>query len=83
KYKDGMRRDEIVLRVHLREKVDRDLLGEAELLPPEVDGVPLDVIQASYAPSSNGILALAARRHMAPARPAHRVTYLTKRTHQS
>jgi len=63
KYKDGMRRDEIVLRVHLREKVDRDLLGEAELLPPEVDGVPLDVIQASYAPSSNGILALAARRH--------------------
>ena len=69
KYKDGTRRDEIVLRVHLREKVDRDLLSEAELLPPEVDGVPLDVIQASYAPSSNGtlasngILALAARRH--------------------
>jgi endonuclease G len=69
KYKDGTRRDEIVLRVHLREKVDRDLLGEAELLPSEVDGVPLDVIQASYAPSSNGtpasndILALAARRH--------------------
>ncbi len=67
--KDGTRRDEIVLRVHLREKVDRDLLSAAELLPPEVDGVPLDVIQASYAPSSNGtlasngILALAARRH--------------------
>ncbi len=68
-YKDGTRRDEIVLRVHLREKVDRDLLSAAELLPPEVDGVPLDVIQASYAPSANGalaangILALAARRH--------------------
>ena len=55
--KDGTRRDEIVLRVHLREKVDRDLLSAAELLPTEVDGVPLDVIQASYAPSANGALA--------------------------
>ncbi len=69
KYQDGTRRDEIVLRVHLREKVDRDLLSAAELLPAEIDGVPLDVIQANYAPSSNGalasngILALAARRH--------------------
>ncbi len=34
-------------------------MSAAELLPTEVDGVPLDVIQASYAPSSNGILALA------------------------
>ncbi len=63
KYKGGTRRDEIVLRVHLREKVDRDLVDPAQLLPAEIDGVPLDVIQASYAPSSNGILALAARRH--------------------
>ena len=63
KYKEGTRRDEIVLRVHLREKVDRDLVDPAQFLPAEIDGVPLDVIQASYATSSNGILALAARRH--------------------
>jgi endonuclease G len=63
KYKDGRRGEQVVLRVHLREKLAPDLVDPAQLLPREIDGVPLDVVQGSYAPSGNGILALAARRH--------------------
>jgi hypothetical protein len=63
KYKDGRRRDEVVLRIHLREKLAPALVDPAQLLPTEIDGVPVDVIQGSYTPSGNGILALAARRH--------------------
>lgn len=63
KYKDGRRRDQVVLRIHLREKLAPELIDPAQLLPTEIDGVPVDVIQGSYTPSGNGILALAARRH--------------------
>jgi endonuclease G len=63
KYQDGQRDDRVVLRVHLREKLARSLVDPAQLLPAEIDGVPLDVIQGNYAPSSGGVLALAARRH--------------------
>ncbi len=63
KYKDGRRGEEVVLRVHLREKLAPGLIDPAQLLPSEIDGVPLDVIQGSYMPSGGGILALAARRH--------------------
>ncbi len=63
KYKDGRRGEQVVLRVHLREKLAPGLVDPAQLLPAEIDGVPLDVIQGSYTPSGNGVLALAARRH--------------------
>ncbi|MHA1151475.1 MAG: hypothetical protein ACTSQ7_02215 [Alphaproteobacteria bacterium] len=63
KYKDGQRGEEVVLRVHLREKLAPELIDPAQLLPSEIDGLPLDVIQGSYTPSGGGILALAARRH--------------------
>lgn len=63
KYKDGRRGEEVVLRVHLREKLKPGLVDSTQLLPSQIDGVPLDVIQGSYTPSGNGILALAARRH--------------------
>ena len=62
KYKDGRRGEAVVLRVHLREKLAPGLVDPAQLLPAEIDGVPLDVIQGSYTPSGNGVLALAARR---------------------
>ncbi len=63
KYQDGRRDDRVVLRVHLREKLAPGLIDPAQLLPTEIDGVPLDVIQGSYTPSDGGVLALAARRH--------------------
>jgi endonuclease G len=63
KYKDGRRSDDVVLRVHLREKLAISLIDPAQLLPSEIDGVPIDVIQGSYMPSGGGVLALAARRH--------------------
>ncbi len=63
KYRDGQRGEEVVLRVHLREKLAPGLIDPAQLLPRDIDGVPLDVIQGSYTPSGGGILALAARRH--------------------
>ncbi len=62
KYQDGQRGEEVVLRVHLREKLAPDLVEPAQLLPREIDGVPLDVIQGNYTPSGGSVLALAARR---------------------
>ncbi|MEE8187620.1 MAG: hypothetical protein V3T80_00285 [Kiloniellales bacterium] len=63
KYSGGERTDEITVRIHVREKIPLSLLQAAEVLPSEIDGVPIDVIQGNYTPSSNGILMLAARRH--------------------
>ena len=63
KYKDGRRGEQVVLRVHLREKLAPGLIDPAQLLPSKIDGVPLDVIQGRYMPSGGGVLALAARRH--------------------
>ena len=63
KYKDGRRGEEVVLRVHLREKLAPGLIDPAQLLTAEIDGVPLDVIQGNDTPSGGGVLALAARRH--------------------
>jgi endonuclease G len=63
KYQDGRRGDEVVLRVHLREKLAPGLVDPAQLLPSDIDGIPLDVIQGHYTPSGGGVLALAARRH--------------------
>lgn len=62
KYQNGRRGEEVVLRVHLREKLAPDLVEPAQLLPRDIDGVPLDVIQGNYTPSGGGALALAARR---------------------
>ena len=62
KYNDGERTDEITVRIHVREKIPLSLLQAAEVLPTEIDGVPIDVIQGNYAPSANGTLATAVRR---------------------
>lgn len=49
RYKDDKRTDELAVRVHVKEKLDDDWLeNNAEKLPPDIDGVPLDVIQAVY-----------------------------------
>ena len=62
KYDGGERTDEITVRIHVHEKIPFSLLQAAEVLPGEIDGVPIDVIQGNYSPSANGSLANAVRR---------------------
>lgn len=49
RYRDNRRiEDEIAVRVHVREKLEESVLEAAELLPESIEGVPVDVIQATY-----------------------------------
>lgn len=48
--KDGVRTDEVTLRIHLREKLPRRQVGTRMLIPKAFDGVPTDVIEARYEP---------------------------------
>jgi hypothetical protein len=50
KWSGGEMTDVVSLRVHVANKRDAADLSEAELFPREIDGVPIDVIAASYAP---------------------------------
>ena len=52
KWSGGQMTDVVSLRVHVARKKDAADLSEAELFPSEVDGVPIDVIAASYAPQT-------------------------------
>jgi hypothetical protein len=49
-YTEGQRTDNIVVRVHVKEKLPDSALEAVELFPKEIDGVPLDVIQGIYHP---------------------------------
>jgi peptidoglycan hydrolase-like protein with peptidoglycan-binding domain len=48
RYTDGQKTDDIVVRIHVREKISESNLETAEIFPSEIDGVPVDVIQAIY-----------------------------------
>lgn len=62
RYKDGKRTDERTVRVHVKEKLDDDVLKDAEKLRPDIDGVQVDVIQAVYEPHAElGLQAVGAR----------------------
>lgn len=50
RYKDQKRLDGFGIRIHVREKIAKSALEADELLPQEIDGVPVDVIQAVYKP---------------------------------
>jgi endonuclease G len=52
KWSKGEMTDVVSLRVHVARKRDTADLSEAELFPREIDGVPIDVIAASYAPQT-------------------------------
>ena len=51
RWRNGQRTDEISLRLHLQRKLPMDALLPAQRLPDHIDGIPLDVIEASYQPS--------------------------------
>jgi len=41
----GRRQREVALVVMVRQKVPRTMLAEADVLPAEIDGVPVDVVE--------------------------------------
>jgi hypothetical protein len=49
-YTEGKRTDNIVVRVHVKEKLPELALEAVDLFPKEIDGIPLDVIQGIYHP---------------------------------
>ncbi|HSR72337.1 MAG TPA: hypothetical protein VLL72_08145 [Kiloniellales bacterium] len=51
KYDGGRRSDVIAVRIHVEEKIPVSALEAAEVLPSEIDGVPVDVIQGHYSPN--------------------------------
>ena len=52
KYVGGKRTDNIVVRIHVREKIPATALETVEVFPQEIDGVTVDIIQAIYEPAA-------------------------------
>ncbi len=52
KWSSGKMTTQLSIRVHVARKKQKTELSRAELFPEEVDGVPVDVIQATYAPQA-------------------------------
>jgi len=44
----GVRTDQVAIRVYVERKLPRSRLADAEVLPDEIDGVPIDVIEARF-----------------------------------
>lgn len=52
KWRDGQMTDQLAIRVHVVKKKAAVELSAGELFPEEVQGFPVDVIEASYAPQA-------------------------------
>jgi hypothetical protein len=52
KWSSGQMTDSLAIRVHVTRKKDRSELREEELFPEQVDGLAVDVIEATYAPQT-------------------------------
>lgn len=50
KYSDGQKTNNIVIRIHVKEKIDESSLEASEIFPKQIDGIPTDVIEAVYQP---------------------------------
>ncbi len=48
KYKDGEATNQKAIRLHVKEKFPASALEEIELFPQEINGFPVDVLQANY-----------------------------------
>ena len=51
---DEFQKDNLCIRIHVREKHKPSLLSERGAILPDVDGVPTDVIEAVWAPNQGG-----------------------------
>lgn len=52
KWSQGEMTGRLSLRVHVAKKKDEADLDESEIFPEEIDGLPVDVIEATYAPQA-------------------------------
>ncbi len=52
KYVDGKRTDDICCRIHLKKKKKKNYLKPEEVFPKEINGIRVDVIQATYGPTA-------------------------------
>jgi endonuclease G len=48
KYVEGRRTDDIVVRIHVKEKIPQFALEAEEIFPEEINGIPVDVMQCVY-----------------------------------
>lgn len=63
KFKKGaLQRTRLCIRIHVREKYQAELLSEREMILPEVDGVPTDVIEAVWVANQGGTYTFNPRR---------------------
>ncbi len=52
KWSEGKMTDQLSIRVHVVRKKDKDELTDEELFPKEVNGIPVDIIEATYTPQA-------------------------------
>jgi hypothetical protein len=52
KWSSGQMTDSLAIRVHVTQKKDRSELREEELFPEQIDGLAVDIIEATYAPQT-------------------------------
>jgi hypothetical protein len=52
KWSSGEMTEQLSIRVHVARKKDKAELSDAEMFPAEVEGIPVDVIEATYAPQA-------------------------------
>lgn len=52
KWSEGEMTNQLSIRVHVARKKNKDELSDEELFPKEVEGIPVDVIEATYAPQT-------------------------------
>ncbi|MBT8070089.1 MAG: hypothetical protein KJN61_02165 [Gammaproteobacteria bacterium] len=75
KYRNGRRLRQKVIRIHVREKFDESVLEPKEIFPTEIDDVPVDVIEATYEPSSDLTLLRERRDPLDPVQPGVSVSH--------
>lgn len=51
RWTEGKRTDELCVRVHVERKLPQSEIEASDVFPPDIDGIPLDVIHGPYRPS--------------------------------
>jgi endonuclease G len=75
KYVKGKNTGRLAVRIHLREKILEEHVTASEKLPPDIDGIPLDVIRAVYALHGEGAPAPGRGRRSDPIQPGISVSH--------
>jgi hypothetical protein len=51
-FKDGVMTNQLAVRVHVSQKLPEEALESYEIFPDDLNGIPVDVIEAEYAPQT-------------------------------